>query len=87
MKKYTLTEVEKSNLTKRKIMLSQQEYLAHLIEQDMSIYVEMTIKKRLGLSPEDTPEIDIEAGEVRLKDKVYAPTLEETAQIAKGTAK
>jgi len=87
MKKFTLTEQEKTNLLTRRAMKNQYEYLTHLVDQDMSIYVEMNIKKRLGMSPTDTPQIDIDSGEVKLDDKVYAPTPEETAQITKGPTK
>lgn len=60
-------------------------YLMSLIDSDMSMYVEAVIKPRLALRPEDTPQIDIEKGEITLEDKIYAPTAEETADFARKT--
>lgn len=84
MKTFSLTPEEKSNLGFRKSVV---EYITKTVEQETQMYLELYVKKRLGLSPEDmVKEIDFAKGEIHVenaKDHITLPTNEEIAAVAR----
>lgn len=84
MKTYSLSNEEKSNLQFRKAV---GEYIDGLVKNDVQLYLEFNVKKRLGLNPEDKiTEIDFESGEVRVEaesDKITLPTDAQIKSISK----
>jgi len=63
-KKYSLSEEEKTHLLSRKNVIV---YISDMIKNEMNAYILEVVRKRLGLTPEDNIEIDIEKGEIKLK--------------------
>ena len=64
VKKYNLTDEEKTHLLSRKNVIS---YISDMIKNEMNAYILEVVRKRLGLAPEENIEIDIEKGEIKLK--------------------
>ena len=84
MKTYSLTPEEKSNLQFRKAV---SEYLTDMVQQDVKLYVEFNVKKRLGLGKTDqVTEVDFDNGQIHVesdKDRIAVPSNEEVAAITK----
>ena len=82
MKKYSLTNEEKSNLAFRKSVL---DYLTSIVQQDTAMFVELNIKKRLSLGNDDViEEVDFKTGEIQVtnsKTDIAVPSNEETASV------
>lgn len=64
-----LTAEEKEYLSNRINLKNQYDYVAKLIETEAQAYVENVVKKRLGLSFDDTLEISIEQGTATIKEE------------------
>lgn len=86
VKTFSLSNEEKSNLQFRRSVL---DYLKTIIEQDVQMYLEIYVKKRLGLNQDDKiSEIDFTAGEIRVEpgdSKITLPTNEEVTKITSNT--
>jgi len=87
MKKYTLSTEEKSNIDFRKAVMG---YLVGdkdhpgLIAQDLVLYIETQVKKRLGLSDKDKVS-DINGTEITVEEesRIVLPNDEQTSTITK----
>lgn len=73
MKTLSLTKEEQKWLQQRVALQTQYEYVANLITQEMQDYVDLKIRKRLGLSQDIVPHIDEDKGVIHVPQQVDSP--------------
>jgi len=86
-KEYSLSTEEKELLQNQANLKSQQEYLATLIERDMYIFVNGTVKRRLAIGPDMQISYDIAAGKVYAVPKLQPETDPASVPTPEGTKK